>query len=158
MKTTPRTFPLRRLATGGAIAVATLAGATMFIASAVTQPDEPVHELSVMPLPSEEDSPFDTFEPPVMGNPFTDRLLAHEHRPSETEDSYVPLPSGQDTPPEMSVEPELYVESFTEEENALLNSDEPTHVEVDAFTGDIISVEKHEDDVIPANFGGSAHN
>lgn len=138
--------------------MATLAGATMFIASAVTQPDEPVHELSVMPLPSEEDSPFDAFEPPVMGNPFTDRLLAHEHRPSETEDSYVPLPSGQDTPPEMSVEPELYVESFTEEENALLNSDEPTHVEVDAFTGDIISVEKHEDDVIPANFGGSAHN
>ncbi|WP_161485748.1 hypothetical protein [Enteractinococcus helveticum] len=45
-----------------------------------------------------------------------------------------------------------------EEENALLNSDEPTHVEVDAVTGDIISVEKREDDVIPANFGGSAHN
>jgi|SRR5690625_421746 len=158
MKTTPRTSFPRQLVTGGAIAVAALAGTTLFLTSAVTQPDDTVHELSVQSAPSDEASPLHPLEPPVTANPFTDRLLAHERQAGETEDSYVPLPSGQETAPEVTVAPELYVESFTDEENARLNSDEPKHVEVDAFTGDIISVEKREDDVIPANFGGSAHN
>lgn len=158
MKTTPRTFSLRQLVTGGAIAVAALAGTTMVITSAVTQHDDTVHELSVQSAPPDEESQLNSLEPPVTANPFTDRLLAHEHRASETEDSYVPLPSGQETVPEVAVAPEHYEESFTEEENALQNSDDPKHVEVDAVIGDIISVEKREDDVIPANFGGSAHN
>lgn len=37
---------------------------------------------------------------------------------------------------------ELYVESFADEENALLNSEEPTHVEVAPFTGETLNVEK----------------
>ena len=157
MKTTPHTLRLRRLAAGGAIAVAALAGTTMVIFSTATQTDATVHELSVQPESSDEEFQPNPLGPPVRANPFTDRLLAHEYRTGETEDSYVPLPSGQETVPEVAAAPELYVESFTDEENALLNSDEPTHVEVDAFTGHIISVEKREDDSIPANFGGSAH-
>jgi hypothetical protein len=130
----------------------------MFIASAVPQPDDTVYELSAQSAPSDVASQLQPLAPPGAVNPFTDRLLAHERQAGETEDSYVPLPSGQDTPPEMPIEPELHVESFTDDENALLNSDQPTHVEVDSYTGDIISVEKRETDSIPANFGDSAHN
>lgn len=157
MKTTPRRFPLRQLATGGVIAVAALAGTTLFLTPAATQADDTVYELSVQPAPSDEASQRHPLEPPVRANPFTDRLLAHERQAGETQDLYVPLPPGQETVPEVAVAPEHYVESFTDEENALLNSDEPKHVELDSFTGDIISVEKREPDVIPANFGGASH-
>ena len=56
MNTTPRTSRLRPLVTGGAIAVAALAGTTFFMPSAMTQPDNTVHELPMQPLPSEAET------------------------------------------------------------------------------------------------------
>ncbi|WP_343957991.1 hypothetical protein [Yaniella flava] len=115
-----------------------MAVTTVFLSSGVIQPDEKVHELSLESSPSAEGTP-------LMADPLTERLLKHQRLDSETEESFAPIPPDQDPPRER------YVESFTEEENALLNSDEPTLVEVDSFTGDIISVEKR-DHSIPVAF------
>lgn len=151
MNTTLRTARLRTLAIGGAIAVTAVTVTTVFSSLAVTQPDETAQKLSAESSPTQEDTTLHVHDP-RRANPFTDRSLNTQDNPAgETETNFIPLPSNQGPPPE------LYVETFTEEENALLNSDEPTHVEVDPYTGDIISVEKREDHSIPANFGGTTH-